>query len=77
MGVSKCELFDQVNRGYLWNFGNFYISFFFFFSKVQKVISVIDEAIVLILSVNLPMVNIYKFCKKIWSDHLENLENNI
>ena len=24
------------------------------------------------------MVNIYKFCKKkIWSNHLENLENNI
>ena len=53
------------------------LCFFFFFSKVQMLnISAIYEAIILILPVNLPMVNIYKLIKFL-SNHLENLKNNI
>ena len=51
-----------------------YFVFFLFFPKFKKLNkSLIYWAIIVIFSVNLLMVIIYKF----WSNHLENLENNI
>ena len=42
-----------------------YAVLIFFFSKFKKInISLIYKAIIVIFSVSLPMVNIYKFCKK-------------
>ena len=63
------------------NFLESSIFFFFFlllFPKFKKWNnSVIYQAIILIFLMHLPIVFIYKFCKKNWSKHLENLENYI
>ena len=60
---------------------NFLETSSFFFSKVPKFnVSLIYKAIIVIFSVSLPMVNIQYIQvlqKKNWSNHLENLENNI
>ena len=51
----------------------------FFSSIVEKLdISAIYKLIILIFSVNLPVISIYKFCRKeIYSSHQENFEDNI
>ena len=43
---------------------NFYISFFCFFSKGRKNFSAIHKSIIIISSVNLPLLFIYKFHEK-------------
>ena len=57
----------------------YFVVFLLFFSpKFKKLnISLIYKAIIVIFSVSLPMVNIYKYCKKFLSNHMENLENNV
>ena len=54
-------------------------SFYFFSRKVEKLnISAIYKSIILICSVNLPLVSIFKFYQKEFnSNNQENLENNI
>ena len=56
-------IFKFPNRRFLNFYNSFFITIcFFFFFQSSKNISAINEAIILIFAVNLPMAFIYKFC---------------